>query len=148
MSTVDEKQNLSPQDNAPHGEDPPRQRSIVDTLFPKEFHAQPEKRGSIVQNEKGMDLPLGNGSDLPPSERKMSVVANTAEDLVTTVIGLEDDPTMSPWTFRTFFLGMLCIRSILRKRSFIYVLQVSDYPVLELSYRRFSTSSHRQSMYR
>jgi hypothetical protein len=112
MSTTDEKGHLSPpEDNAPHAIDhhaldPPRKSSIIDTLFPKEFHAQAERHGSVVQNEKGLDSASGNGSDLPESERRMSVVAQTAEDLVTKVIGLEDDPTMSPWTFRTFFLGM------------------------------------------
>jgi hypothetical protein len=29
----------------------------------------------------------------------------TAKDLVTEVITVEDDPTLSPWTFRTWFLG-------------------------------------------
>jgi hypothetical protein len=29
----------------------------------------------------------------------------TAKDLVTEVISIEDDPTLSPWTFRTWFLG-------------------------------------------
>jgi hypothetical protein len=31
---------------------------------------------------------------------------NTAEDIVTTVIHVEDDPTLNPWTFRMFFIGM------------------------------------------
>ncbi len=31
---------------------------------------------------------------------------DTAEDIVTKVIDLEDDPTLNPWTFRMFFLGM------------------------------------------
>lgn len=30
---------------------------------------------------------------------------DTAKDIVTTVIDLDDDPTLNPWTFRTFFLG-------------------------------------------
>ena len=29
----------------------------------------------------------------------------TAEDIVTTVIHLDDDPDMNPWTFRMFFIG-------------------------------------------
>jgi hypothetical protein len=29
----------------------------------------------------------------------------TAKDLVTEVIAAEDDPSLSPWTFRTWFLG-------------------------------------------
>lgn len=31
--------------------------------------------------------------------------AETAKDLVTEVIAAEDDPSLSPWTFRTWFLG-------------------------------------------
>lgn len=30
---------------------------------------------------------------------------DTAEDIVTTVIHVEDDPTLNPWTFRMFFIG-------------------------------------------
>jgi hypothetical protein len=30
----------------------------------------------------------------------------TAEELVTEVIHVEDDPTLNPWTFRTWFLGI------------------------------------------
>jgi hypothetical protein len=30
----------------------------------------------------------------------------TPKDLVTEIIAAEDDPTLNPWTFRTWFLGM------------------------------------------
>lgn len=30
----------------------------------------------------------------------------TAEDIVTTIIHVEDDPTLNPWTFRMFFIGL------------------------------------------
>lgn len=30
----------------------------------------------------------------------------TAEDIVTTIINVEDDPTVNPWTFRMFFIGL------------------------------------------
>ncbi len=36
----------------------------------------------------------------------------TAEDIVTKVIDLEDDPTLNPWTFRMFFLGMLILITV------------------------------------
>lgn len=29
----------------------------------------------------------------------------TARDLVTSILRTEDDPTLNPWTFRTWFLG-------------------------------------------
>jgi hypothetical protein len=51
-----------------------------------------------------------NGSQIPAYDGEIdlrrSVVVDTAEDLVTTVIGLEDDPSLNPWTFRAFFLGI------------------------------------------
>lgn len=34
----------------------------------------------------------------------------TAKDLITQVIHVEDDPSLSPWTFRMFFLGMSSLR--------------------------------------
>lgn len=35
-----------------------------------------------------------------------NVVVSTAEEIVTKVIHVEDDPTLNPWTFRMFFLGV------------------------------------------
>lgn len=31
---------------------------------------------------------------------------DTAADIVTQIIDLDDDPTLNPWTFRMFFIGM------------------------------------------
>ncbi|KJR85349.1 uncharacterized protein SPSK_08583 [Sporothrix schenckii 1099-18] len=73
-----------------------------------------------VKSEKaGHDFALSTGADLPSYEadaRKRlgetlsddvgTGVVATAEDLVTRVIDLEDDPTQNPWTFRVFFLGI------------------------------------------
>jgi hypothetical protein len=70
---------------------------------------------------KGLDkTPIGepfgktSGTDLPVYEvdagetrREATGVVETAEDLITRVIDLEDDPTQDPWTFRVFFLGAL-----------------------------------------
>lgn len=47
------------------------------------------------------DVPRYDGEP----DRRGSVIVTTAEDLVTQVIGLEDDPSLSPWTFRAMFLG-------------------------------------------
>ena len=35
-----------------------------------------------------------------------AMVVSTAKDLVTHVLHVDDDPTLSPWTFRMMFLGM------------------------------------------
>jgi hypothetical protein len=42
------------------------------------------------------EIPIGEG-DI----KELS----TAEDIVTTVIHVDDDPTLNPWTFRMFFIG-------------------------------------------
>lgn len=34
-----------------------------------------------------------------------AIVVTNAEELVTTVLHVDDDPTLSPWTFRACFLG-------------------------------------------
>jgi hypothetical protein len=34
-----------------------------------------------------------------------NVVVSTAEEIVTKVIHVDDDPSLNPWTFRMFFLG-------------------------------------------
>lgn len=38
---------------------------------------------------------------------RADVPLETAQDLVTTIIHVEDDPTLNPYTFRMVFLGML-----------------------------------------
>jgi len=87
-----------------------RRGSKIDQLFPKEFHGTEPIKPAF--NEKGLENGSGNesGADLPRYEgeeyaRRHSMVATTAEDLITQVINVEDDPSLNPWTFRTFFLG-------------------------------------------
>ncbi len=36
-----------------------------------------------------------------------AIVVQDAEELVTHVLHVDDDPTLNPWTFRAFFLGLL-----------------------------------------
>jgi hypothetical protein len=38
-------------------------------------------------------------------EEHFTAPAETAEDLVTEVIHVTDDPSLNPWTFRTWFIG-------------------------------------------
>jgi hypothetical protein len=38
-------------------------------------------------------------------EEHYNAPAETAEDLITEVIHVRDDPTLNPWTFRVWFLG-------------------------------------------
>ncbi|KAF2673865.1 OPT superfamily oligopeptide transporter [Microthyrium microscopicum] len=54
--------------------------------------------------EKGYSAPV-YGSDSDLSEH-FNQPPQTARDLATEVIHAKDDPTLSPWTFRTWFIGM------------------------------------------
>ena len=51
-----------------------------------------------------------DGTSIPSVEEDAlsddNVVVSTADDLVTHIIKVEDDPSISPWTFRMVFLGM------------------------------------------
>lgn len=57
-----------------------------------------EKEAGVYSN----DMPAY--SDVEGQEGEIHL--DTAEDIVTQVIDLEDDPSLNPWTFRMFFLGM------------------------------------------
>jgi hypothetical protein len=105
-----EDTDITPEENAGRTSQSNRRGSKIDQLFPKEFHATTPEKPAI--SEKGIEDGSGreSGTDLPQYEGEMygrhqSMVATTAEDLVTRVINVEDDPTLNPWTFRTFFLG-------------------------------------------
>ncbi len=69
---------------------------------------------------------------------------DTAEDIVTTIIHTDDDPTLNPWTFRTFFIGKLDSSA---SPTHIDCIQDWDYLALDLCYPRSITSSLRLSMY-
>lgn len=81
----------------------------------------PESSTSTHSNDKTFNSNKDAGTDeeslskvksIPPTYQSdegihgESNAIETAEDLVTKVIDLDDDPTQNPWTFRTFFLGM------------------------------------------
>ena len=53
--------------------------------------------------EHGAIPPSYTGDREDVGEFRMHV--STAEDLVTEVLHVEDDPSLNPWTFRMFFLG-------------------------------------------
>jgi hypothetical protein len=61
-----------------------------------------EKNEKIAKEPYEAELPHytdeeGHGGDVNHLD--------TAEDIVTTVIHVVDDPTLNPWTFRMFFIG-------------------------------------------
>jgi hypothetical protein len=74
-------------------------------------HSSTEFRGSKESMGKGYE---GGTTALPPPYHHDTEAAigegeigalETAEDIVTTVIHVDDDPTINPWTFRMFFIG-------------------------------------------
>jgi hypothetical protein len=81
-----------------------------------------EKTTDLKFNEDSKDLSISkadsktpykdatNIDSVPPytdeEGKAENVIVSDAEDLVTRVIHVEDDPTLNPWTFRMFFLGM------------------------------------------
>jgi hypothetical protein len=67
-------------------------KDIIEEIGPDATH-----RGSITH------LP---GYEEDDAKRRGSVVVTTAEDIVTRVLDVEDDVSLSPWTFRAIFLGM------------------------------------------
>lgn len=65
------------------------------------------------------DVEVGSSSE---EDSEDGEVLNDARDLVTHVISVEDDPELSPWTFRSAIigLGLSCFGGVLGKKySFI-----------------------------
>lgn len=55
------------------------------------------------KQEKG---PLGQVTDIEGGPGNRASVLEDAKDIVAEVIAVDDDPSISPWTFRMLFLGM------------------------------------------
>jgi hypothetical protein len=111
--------------------------------------------------------PSKDATSVPPytdeEGKAENVIVSDAEDLVTRVIHVEDDPTLNPWTFRMFFLGMskqalwllLWLAAVLlvgaghaKKRGTDKEAQGLACPHLGRSSRRFSISNRRPSTFR
>lgn len=87
------------------------------------YDSKGNEKPEIVETGPGSGSPPSSGNHLPQYEgeedhgRRRSTVVDTAEGLVTRVIDVEDDPTLNPWTFRTFFLGLglSCFGAVLQE---------------------------------
>jgi hypothetical protein len=70
---------------------------------------------NIPSDKKGVDMTSAekvNESSITSSGEETispdsNEVVSTANDIVTHIIRVEDDPTISPWTFRMVFLGIV-----------------------------------------
>jgi hypothetical protein len=60
----------------------------------------------FLENKKGkVDIIEKLESSSSSTEEEFVKPVKTPKDLVTEIILAEDDPTLNPWTFRTWFLG-------------------------------------------
>ncbi|TGO63501.1 hypothetical protein BOTNAR_0099g00280 [Botryotinia narcissicola] len=62
-----------------------------------------------AKNDKFGETPyeteISSGSDEEGRGGEVTAL-ETAEDIVTAIINVDDDPTLNPWTFRMFFIGL------------------------------------------
>jgi hypothetical protein len=80
------------------GANPSMDGKEIDQVSRIEFLG-PEKDVDIIESA------IGSNSDEEAVKVHKKPV-ETARDLVTSIVSAEDDPTLNPWTFRTWFLGM------------------------------------------
>jgi hypothetical protein len=83
--------------------DEKRQQSFLDS--PSDGNKGQEK--SVMEST---DPVPPSYDDIEHNDDKDHVHADTAEELVTNVLHVDDDPSLSPWTVRTVFLGMSFFR--------------------------------------
>jgi hypothetical protein len=81
---------------------------------PKTTAGRPVGEQQVYENHMTDDLSISPALKSPipydpEAEEHYTAPAETAEDLVTEVIHATDDPTLNPWTFRAWFLGMKSI---------------------------------------
>lgn len=74
----------------------------------------PDEKGSSAQSAQQVeyfDPKKGDTQDFESSDHdsdhiKRTKPPTTARDLVTEILLVEDDPTLNPWTFRMWFIGI------------------------------------------
>ncbi|KAK5112776.1 hypothetical protein LTR62_003874 [Meristemomyces frigidus] len=72
-----------------------------------EFHDRDAKVGTTVDISQHSDEePPPQYEDAGDGFRKVTEPVESAKDIVTQVLHVDDDPTLNPYTFRVFFLGI------------------------------------------
>lgn len=110
-----------------------------------------DKGGSKKGNAYFKEREVSSGASPPAYDEEDSTrgeveVVTEAKDIQTQVIHVEDDATISPWTFRMFFLGMLISpHADLATVSLLTDSQVSASASSAQSCKRSSTSSLKSS---
>jgi hypothetical protein len=101
---------------------PSSSKQHVDT---PEFHDRKAKDGATVEvtTQLGPDAKHSDhGGDLSPESSsedfghgQITKTIETAKDITTNVLHVDDDPTLDPYTFRVFFLGESFLQNRQRK---------------------------------
>ena len=109
-----------------------------------QYNDKPRASTSGVDSQDSTDLPnkrknanVLKPEDAPPYYRDPETPIgegdikelSTAEDIVTTVIHVDDDPTLNPWTFRMFFIGsslVFVLNTTAPPTSLVFALVGSD----------------------
>ncbi|KAJ5891674.1 uncharacterized protein N7473_007902 [Penicillium subrubescens] len=66
----------------------------------------PIEPGQVAGIAGEKDVPLPAYSDADALSKENQGPLEIAEEIITHVIHVDDDPTLSPWTFRMFFIGL------------------------------------------
>lgn len=93
--------------------DSPRETEVVYDEKSHEAPAITKNSESIdskdAKNDKFAETPyeteISSSSDEEGRGGEVNAL-ETAEDIVTAIINVDDDPTLNPWTFRMFFIGL------------------------------------------
>ena len=64
-----------------------------------------EEGGGMDKVPSIQEVPLPSYDDAEALSKENAAPLATAEEIVTHVIHVDDDPTLNPWTFRMFFIG-------------------------------------------
>jgi hypothetical protein len=65
-----------------------------------------ERAQHIEYLDKAQNLSTTDSDNDIEAEKESKGRLDNARDLVTEVLSLEDDPTLNPWTFRMWFIGI------------------------------------------
>jgi hypothetical protein len=68
--------------------------------------ARAEHREFVDETQKAGQISIHESLDHDNEKLQSSKPPTSARDLVTEVLMVEDDPTVSPWTFRMWFIGI------------------------------------------
>ena len=86
----------------------------ISEMGPSTDLSEEESPSGTLKNEKDYDAKVSvvREVEVPPAYDVRAEdhfgaadVVTNAEELVTHVLHVDDDPTLSPWTFRVFFIG-------------------------------------------